>query len=162
MPSGIYPRKIKTIKERFESKYRVNQETGCWEWTAGVDRDGYGRLGVAGSMALAHRVSYELYKGPIPEGLQALHTCVGNRACVNPDHLYLGTPGDNTKDKLAQGRQPRGSDAGPSKLTELQVIEIRELYALGKYTQECIAKMFGVRQMAVSDIVLRKSWKHVT
>ena len=160
-----------SIKERFESKYKINPETGCWGWTAGTNHNGYGQFWVDGKMVKAHRLSYELYTRPIPEGMKALHTCVGNRKCVNPDHLYLDTQKQNMVDKVNQNRQSRtgpkvparqkGSDHGNYKLTELQVLEIRELYTTGNHTQAYLAKMFGVGQTRISFIVNLKSWAHV-
>lgn len=152
----------KPLKERFESKYEVALETGCWDWTASTINCGYGQFKADGKMVRAHRVSYELYKGLIPEGLCVLHKC-NNRKCVNPDHLFLGSKADNMSDKVAKNRQSRlkGSENGNSKLTALQVIEIRELYARGNYTQEYLGKMSGVTNMQISNIVTRKKWGHL-
>lgn len=170
MPIGVYTRKPGVpLKELFEAKYQLNQETGCWDWTAYTTSTGYGQLRVGGKTAKAHRFSYELYAGPIPKGLFVLHRCIGNRKCVNPAHLYIGTAADNTADKVAQGRQSRagpkvsakGSEVGNSKLNELQIEEIRELYALGNYTQKYLGSMFGVSFQHISDIVNRKAWGHL-
>lgn len=78
-------------------------ETGCWNWTAGKDRQGYGILKLNRSMKKAHRVSYEYYVGPVPEGLLVCHNC-DNPTCVNPTHLFTGTHQDNNQDKVNKGR----------------------------------------------------------
>lgn len=92
---------------RFERKF-VRGE-GCWNWTAGKDRDGYGRFTVPGrgSWLRAHRFSYELFVGAVPEGMQVLHRC-DNPSCVRPDHLLLGVQQDNADDMVQKGRQAKG------------------------------------------------------
>lgn len=122
----------------------------CWVWL-GVTRNGYGRcrLICGGKLLSAHRVSWELVKGIIPEGLKVLHKC-DNPACVRPFHLFLGTYKDNRLDCLRKGRG--------SKLTLDQVRKIRKLYASG-ITQVIIAKKFGVTRETVSAIANRRIWK---
>ena len=84
---------------------KVDKSGACWLWTASA-RKGYGHFRVGARSKGSHRVSWELERGPIPEGLHVLHNCPGgdNRACVNPDHLWLGTNADNMADKVAKGR----------------------------------------------------------
>jgi hypothetical protein len=95
------------VVARFWAKVRKGD--GCWEWQASRNSSGYGwfRFGPQGSRTPtgAHRVSYVLTKGPIPEGMQVLHRC-DNPPCVNPSHLFLGTNDDNHADKVAKGRHP--------------------------------------------------------
>lgn len=104
-----------TIEDRFWSK--VRKDDGCWEWTASVNRRGYGWLHFGGKVerkALkAHRVSWEIHNGPIPDGLWVLHKC-DNPRCVRPDHLFLGDRTDNMRDCAAKGRI---STVGKSRLT---------------------------------------------
>lgn len=147
----------KSLKERFEAKVVVNPDSGCWEWTAARQSCGYGNIKVDGKAAKAHRVSYGMYVGEIPEGIHVLHKC-DNRKCVNPEHLFLGTNADNVADKVAKNRQygggaKRGEEHGGSKLTDLQVEEIRELYTLGGYSQHYLGRLFGVGQQQVSRII---------
>lgn len=101
------PPKPRPLADRFWEK--VRKTDGCWEWLAYTCKFGYGRIGgVRGQVLDAHRVSWELHNGPIPEGICVLHHC-DNPPCTNPDHLFLGTLSDNLADMYAKGRQgPRG------------------------------------------------------
>lgn len=90
-------------KKRFWEKVK-KIEGGCWEWTASQrNQSGYGGFGINKKIYLAHRLTYQIYKGPIEPGQLILHTC-DNRKCVNPDHLYSGTPKDNMSDCSKRGR----------------------------------------------------------
>lgn len=81
---------------------------GCWLWNDGLNPSGYGVLGLKGRNQRAHRVSFEEFNGPIPEGMQVLHRC-DIKSCVNPMHLYVGTVQDNANDRMkaGKGRAPR-------------------------------------------------------
>lgn len=91
-----------TLFERFLEKFDFSP-SGCWEWKAGLHTAGYGAISVSGKKEGAHRVAYELFVGPIGEGLCVLHTC-DNPPCVNPEHLFLGTLVENNRDRDAKGR----------------------------------------------------------
>lgn len=95
--------------DRFESK--IDKTNDCWLWTAGGQPIGYGIFWANGRNNYAHHVSYRIYKGEIPKGIWVLHTC-DNKACVNPDHLYLGTHSDNTKDAVERKRMASGDRHG--------------------------------------------------
>ena len=139
----------KSLQERFEEKYVPVPETGCWIWIASTFLGGYGCIRVDGKIVGAHRLSYELHNGPIPEELHVLHRC-DQPPCVRPDHLFLGTHQDNMIDRTVKGRDT-------SKLTSERVLEI--FYAEGP--QREIAANYGVSQSLVSTIKTRKRWKHI-
>lgn len=95
---------------RFWPKVNVLGETQCWNWMASIKPNGYGQIGRGGrgaGVVYAHRASWELVNGKIPDGLQVLHHC-DNRRCVNPSHLFLGTQKDNIRDMLSKGRHISG------------------------------------------------------
>lgn len=95
------------LSERFWEK--VEKTEGCWLWTAST-RNGYGQIALGGRgnpVLYAHRVSYEMHHGPIPDGLVVMHTC-DVRSCVRPDHLTVGTQAENLADMVAKGRSYRG------------------------------------------------------
>jgi hypothetical protein len=95
---------VETRQQRFDKKYVINEVTDCWEWTAACNNIGYGLFRYNNQlMRSAHRVSYEIHKGPIPQGMVVCHTC-DNPKCVNPNHLWTGTRQDNSKDMTNKGR----------------------------------------------------------
>jgi hypothetical protein len=148
-----------TPKDRLLAKTKINSETGCWEWTAAKHRTGYGAIRINGIQSGAHRASYELFCGPIPDELHVCHRC-DNKACVNPEHLFLGTAADNMADKVAKGRQLRlrGTESGRAKLTDSDVIAIR---AADGITQRKLAAQYFVSQKLICDIRSGKLWKHI-
>lgn len=92
----------RTLEERFWEK--VDKTGDCWEWTGFKNRQGYGQFQVSTKNGQpAHRVSFELANGKIPDGMHVCHKC-DNPPCVRPDHLFLGTPSDNMKDMVKKGR----------------------------------------------------------
>jgi hypothetical protein len=169
-----------TAADRFRGKYRIT-ESGCWEWTAARGRKGYGRMGISSNRtALAHRVSWELARGPIPDGALVLHSC-DNPPCVNPDHLWLGSFGDNYNDMVKKGRAVfrgatgerhpmrlypelaesfRGEGNPCARLKEYEIITIRGLVAAG-CSQRSVARAFNVTQTRVWQIANRRAWVHV-
>lgn len=154
-------RKIRALRDRFDEKFEV-VASGCWEWRASKG-NGYGRIGlgrVSDGWGYAHRVSWMIHKGPIPEGLSVLHRC-DNPCCVNPEHLFLGTKADNSKDMFLKGRAARcgrrGEQHRDHKLTSAQVSEIRAS-DLG-----CVAlsRLYSVSHQAISQIRRGQTWKSI-
>lgn len=152
--------------DRFWSKVKRNGV--CLEWQAFRNKLGYGMFRWAKeskSMMLAHRASWILVNGEIPDGQLVLHRC-DNPSCVNPEHLFLGTNADNVADRDGKGRTSRarrniGEEHPLSLLNEEKVRQIRELVANGQ-THRLVAEKFGIHFGTVSDVVNRKRWKHVT
>ncbi len=134
----------------------------CWEWRRTHNGQGYGELRVAGRMIYAHRLAYELSKGPIPAGFDVMHAC-DNPRCINPDHLSAGTRNTNMADCHARGRSKipsprmRGETNGAAKLSGAQVQEIRGRLAAGE-TQRSIAADYSVSQSLVSAIKRGRLW----
>lgn len=144
-----------TLDRRFWAK--VKKSEGCWLWTAGTTK-GYGRISIPGGVLLAHRLSYEMHHGPIPEGLWVLHKC-DVRQCVNPDHLFAGTPDDNVQDCVSKGRRVtmRGVHHGRAKLNDTSVAVIRS----SSLTNRELADIFEVDWKVISNARNGITWKHV-
>jgi hypothetical protein len=135
-------------------------EEDCWLWTGAYGRNGYGRTGQKGNPDLrAHRVSFELTKGSIPEGLVVMHSC-DNRGCVNPAHLSVGTRAENMHDMIAKGRavHQQGAENPRSKLTEKDVLEIRATDI--KNFAEC-ARRYGVTAPTIAAAKFGLTWRHL-
>ena len=130
----------------------------CWEWGHRVNRDGYGLYWTEGKDWLAHRLAYDLSVAPVAAVPVVRHKC-HNPRCCNPAHLLAGSQGDNMEDKVRAQRQAKGGRVPTAKLTEEQVLEIREM---AQYrTQKAIADQFGVSFQLIHQIVKRKIWKHL-
>lgn len=149
---------------------RVDKSGDCWLWTGGTSSGGYGAATWPnGQQTTAHRVSWEITYGPIPDGMQVLHRC-DNPACVRPDHLFLGTQQDNMDDMIAKGRKPmgcavlhapqNGESNNNAKLTEDVVRRIKQRLAEGAHQCD-VAREFGATKTNVWAIAHGKSWTHV-
>jgi hypothetical protein len=132
---------------------------GCWLWRGRSGSHGYGVISRGNRHIRASRVSYELFNGPIPDGLVIRHTC-DNPPCVHPRHLITGTGADNTRDMVERDRHHRGTRQPNTHLSDEDVRTMRELYSAGE-TQRQIAERFDVSRSTVGLIVTRKTWKHV-
>lgn len=141
---------------RFWSK--VDKSGPCWLWTASTTY-GYGSFRINKRTALAHRYSYQLANGDIPDGMNVLHDC-DNPACVNPAHLRLGTKADNTYDMMDKSRQ-QGCCKNNQKLTAGQAAAIRARYVPGRVTMKSLAEEYGVSVSAICLIVHRRNWRRV-
>lgn len=149
---------LDTLLQRFNGRYQVDQATGCWLWTGSLTK-GYGSIHtVSGVPAYAHRVSYALHNpGVSMSGLVVCHRCDTPR-CVNPEHLFLGTPQDNMRDAWDKGRikLPKQRSLGErhrnAKLSDKEVAEIRDLSRHGR-SFASIAKQFEVSPSTISQIV---------
>lgn len=156
-----------SVVPRFWSKVdkdgptQPHMTTPCWLYTGSVDTSGYGQFHVRDHDEKAHRYSWALHNGPIPDGLQCLHACDETRCC-RPDHLFLGTLTDNMNDKMAKGRggHLKGTAVPTSKLTENDVRLIRKGASLGFGTSS-MARAWGVSPANISAILHRKTWSHL-
>lgn len=157
---------MKTLSERFFSHTNIGGVAECWLWL-GASHNGlaldYGTFRVGDKVLYAHRVSYEIANGPIPEGLDVLHTC-DNKKCVNPNHLYLGTQANNTTDSMQRGtvshNPGRLGHAGGKFLREGEVWLVRKLKILiyagkkkcYKFPASYVAKMFKTSPSTIHKI----------
>lgn len=145
----------------FWSKVKIGNPDECWEWQGGKTASGgYGKYGSHKQNILAHRFSWELTNGKIPDSLFVLHKC-DNPGCVNPNHLFVGTQQDNVTDRelKMRGNQPKGEKHGMARLSFSQVNEIRQRYASGTISQSELGKEYGVTQPMIGKIVRRENWK---
>jgi hypothetical protein len=155
--------KPKSINERFWSKVDRRGENECWNWTARLTSFGYGRIGTGGrygDMMHAHRASYLIHYGPIPDGLVVMHIC-DNRRCVNPAHLKLGTQADNLRDMYDKHRNaPNPSMPGNLHPQAISVDVVQEALRLRKYglTQEQVAEKLNISKGSVYNIDKKKHW----
>lgn len=131
----------------------------CWEWTAGKQYKGYGQFVFNRKIQSVHRISWILAFGSIHENLLVLHKC-DNRACVNPEHLFLGTNQDNIDDMVAKNRQarPRGEKYGGHKLTNEEVIAIRKEYEDDGISQAKLGIKYNVTSANIWYVVNYKTW----
>lgn len=150
--------------DRFMSQVMPEPNSGCWLWMAacsGRDKNWYGTVTAGGKRYSAHHFSYLNFKGPIPEGLIVRHKCDVS-ICVNPDHLETGTYAENSQDREKRNRIKRkcGTESTSSKITEEDVIKIRNLAAVGVTDRE-LSEQFSLSVGAVHGIKMGLRWKHV-
>lgn len=157
------------LEERFWRHVYPDPNCGCWLWDGSCNGHGYGQIRVKGKNRTATRVSWELFKGKIPDGMHLLHRC-DFPPCVNPDHLFLGTHRDNIHDALAKGRmnlsglelgrQPRPEyrpHLSSRKFTKNQIVEIRAS-PVGK---RILARIYGASESVIQNIRSRKTYKEI-
>jgi hypothetical protein len=152
--------KLDRLKYIYE-KHVIRNEN-CWGWNGKLHKGGYAVMifGEEHKQIGAHRVSYMIHKGEIPIKTLVCHTC-DNRSCTNPEHLFLGTHKDNTQDMIKKGRENRlkGSKNKSSRLSEKDVENIRKMLD-AKVKLTLIAELYKVHISTISDIKLKKTWKH--
>lgn len=138
-----------TVPEQGSDEDRLNYygwtitDTGCWEWNGPRMTLDYGRVGRGGARVLAHRLAYETWVGPIPEGLVVRHRC-DNPPCINPNHLEIGTQKDNVHDMHSRNRRLA------TKIREDSYPEIARLYYVEGLKQSEVGEVFGVAQITIS------------
>lgn len=146
------------LQDRFDAFAFPEPMSGCWLWDGCWNEHGYGTINVERKPTLAHRVSYTLHIGPIPEEMNVLHRC-DLPCCVNPDHLFIGTQGDNVHDMERKNRSyhPFGENHGRAKLTETEVLSIRSDYR----SAYALSKIYPVSSFVILQIRKRRIWKHI-
>ena len=159
---------IQLRRDQFWERVNVGLPNECWPWTGcrftKTDRHlPYGKTKIFGYGTTAHRVSYLLTVGSVPQSMNVCHTC-DNPPCCNPQHHFLGDDFANMRDSVEKGRwksgQLKGRDHGRAKLTDSQVIEIRAMRDYGVPLKE-VASTFGIGIANVSAIALRQTWRHI-
>lgn len=173
------PRKYNVAKAASEFWKRVDQSGGpdsCWEYTSSRTVDGYGKLGWTPAMPfyVAHRFAWFATNGPIPDGMFVCHRC-DNPPCCNPAHLFIGSNADNMADMVSKGRQlsgdrnptvtnpervPRGEHHWSARLTEENVISMREMFKDGQQLPR-IAEIFGVSKQVAHKAISGRTWAHL-
>ena len=154
-----------TERERFMHRVEFEPNTGCWLWSGAPGAGGYGVTNFDGRVQKAHRVSFALTHGYMPpRRMKVCHRC-DVPACVNPDHLWLGTQRENIADMDAKGRRrvrpSKGSHNGMARLNEDIVTEIRDVLSLKRWSQAAVARSYGISPMTVSRIANRQLWRHI-
>jgi hypothetical protein len=152
------PRTLPLSKERLEGKIHKD-ENGCWIWQGAKQVSGYGEMLSGGRKYLTHRVSYSLYKSDIPKGMVVCHTC-DTPSCINPDHLFVGFPKDNTQDMKSKDRHLYGERNTEAKLTSEDVRQIIDLRNSG-ISQQKVADRYRVSRRNIRHIWQGARWKHL-
>jgi len=152
----LWHERIPDLKTAFYRKANIKPENQCWTWSGCSDKDGYPIVTFKGKSIRANRAAIVLSGRIIQDDEYACHTC-GNQWCVNPSHIYPGSPKENSADKFLHGTQPLGEKCAAAKLTADKVVEIRK----SRMSQQCLAEIYGVTRSNISMIKSRKTWRHV-
>lgn len=149
------------LHKRFWDKV-IKKKNGCWEWPKQLcNKKGYGCFSISYLSYRAHHIAWMIdNRQIIPNGKIICHKC-DNPSCVSPEHLFLGINQDNVNDQVNKKRHVFGERNAGHKLTEEQVLQIRDLYKTMKYSMYRLAKMFGVTRPQIGHIINRIHWKHI-
>jgi len=146
--------KLLALPERFWAK--ADKSGDCWLWTGYTQPNGYGRAANGYHQSvLAHRLAYQLTYGPIPKRMLVCHNC-DVRNCVRPEHLFLGSSTDNNRDASRKRHTASGEQHWNAKLTDAQVMALRERYRCGERAS-ALARAFGISRSSVSLLIHRKT-----
>jgi len=145
----------------FESKFTEEPNTGCWLWTGALNKGGYGSVRYNKKTTGAHRASYQIYTGNIPNNLHVLHRC-DNPCCVNPEHLFLGTNEDNVLDCKSKGRLNRIGPKGTRQHMAVLTDDIVRWIRTRPMPYRKMAEYLHVNKRTVLDVLMNRAWKHVT
>lgn len=156
--------KLPRFRDRISKSITID-DNGCWIWQKTRSRNGYGTFAFGGGKnGRAHRVSFMAFNGPIPGGLDVCHRC-DVRACVNPDHLFLGTRSENIldasrKNRVSRWHQKKGAEHPSAKLTDDDVKSILDQLCRGE-AKASIARKFGVSDRSILLISRGDTWRHI-
>jgi len=152
-----------SAKDRFMRMVDARDHASCWKFLGWSSSRGYGQYTVAGKKHNAHKASYLLFIGKIPDGIVVRHKC-DNPSCVNPSHLELGTHQDNMNDRRDRQRGARGDryNSGTAKLNPVAVAVMRHMYSRGLKSQSALGRAYGVTQGAVWRVVHGKNWGYLS
>lgn len=145
-----------SVAEKLDYYMEPEPNSGCWLWIGATNHFGYGLLTIMGESYRAHRLSWEVHNSPIPKGMFVCHKC-DTPACINPDHLFLGTSKDNMLDASRKGRTLIGEKNSQCKLTEEQAVNIFH----DMRTASVIAKQYKISKNTVYKIKSGENWDHL-
>lgn len=147
-----------SMQDRFWRK--IFKTDNCWFWIGGSNEHRYGVFWFRNRLHKAHRVSWIIHNGEIPDGMDILHKC-DNPPCVRPDHLFVGDAKINGLDAASKHRTPQGERHWNSKLTAEQVLEIRANYVKWAKNQSAVAAKYGISVITLRNIVYNRHWRHL-
>ncbi len=157
---GRRPKSFEELRRQVFSSYKIDPVSGCWNWQMYSRSDGYGTLWFNGKHYYNYRLMMHFALGfDLSSKLFVLHRC-DNPRCINPAHLFIGTPRENSLDMVMKNRQAKGTEIMSAKLTTKDVKKIRQMLADGK-PQIDIAKRFSVGQASISRIKTGETWGHI-